>query len=79
MTLAATDDIEQNIELNSGWNWMSLSVKPTPMTVSTVFAKADGKVKTVKSLIEGIGCDNGNWVGDFGLEILICPILTCMP
>ena len=68
MTLAATDDIEQNIELNSGWNWMSLSVKPTPMTVSTVFAKADGKVKTVKSLIEGIGCDNGNWVGDFDMS-----------
>ena len=64
MTLAATDDIEQNIELNSGWNWMSLSVKPTPMTVSTVFAKADGKVNTVKSLSDVTGYSNGSWVGE---------------
>lgn len=68
MTLAATDDIEQNIELNSGWNWMSLSVKPTPMTVATVFAKADGKVNTVKSLKKVTGCDNGSWVGDFAMS-----------
>ena len=64
MTLAATDDIEQNIELNSGWNWMSLSVKPTPMTVATVFAKADGKVNTVKSLSDVTGYSNGSWVGE---------------
>ncbi|MBO7141059.1 MAG: hypothetical protein J6W19_10870 [Prevotella sp.] len=47
--LSATDEIEQNIELGNGWNWMSLGVKPESFTVDNVFAKAGGKVEYVKS------------------------------
>ena len=45
----ATDEIEQNIDLGKGWNWISLSVKPDDMSPDFIFAKAEGKATTVKS------------------------------
>ena len=62
MTLAATDDIEQSIELGKGWNWMSLSVTPESMTVPAIFAKAGGKVSSVKNQTEAASYSNGSWV-----------------
>ena len=63
-----TDEIEQNIELAKGWNWMSLSVRPgeTPsdMTTSVVFAKADGKVKTVKGQAGSATYSGGSWISN---------------
>ena len=49
VTLNATDEVEQNIDLGKGWNWMSFSVKPNAMTVPEVFANAAGRVTTVKN------------------------------
>ena len=63
-----TDEIEQNIELAKGWNWMSLSVRPgeTPsdMTTNVVFAKADGKVKTVKGQAGSATYSGGSWISN---------------
>ena len=62
--LNATDEVEQNIDLAYGWNWMSLAVKPNPFTVTNVFSKADSKVELVKN--NGIYSEyNGKkWIGD---------------
>ena len=63
-----TDEIEQNIELAKGWNWMSLSVRPgeipSDMTTSVVFAKADGKVKTVKGQAGSATYSGGSWISN---------------
>ena len=62
--LAATDEVEQSIELNNGWNWMSLNVECGDMTVPVVFAKAGGKVDEVKNHIDGFTMyNNGEWKG----------------
>ena len=49
MMFNATDEVEQNIDLAKGWNWMSLSVRPNAMTTSVVFANANGRATTVKN------------------------------
>ena len=49
MLLAATDEIEQNIELGAGWNWMSLNVQPDDFSVDNVMAKAADRAATVKA------------------------------
>ena len=46
--LTSTDDIEQLINLNKGWNWMSFAVKPSPFSPENVFAKANGAVTFIK-------------------------------
>ncbi len=68
MKLAATDEVEQNIDLAQGWNWMSLGVKPgskpEDFTLETVYEKADGRVEFVKTkgkMAEYIG---GDWLID---------------
>ena len=64
--LDATDEVEQSIALNNGWNWMSLSVECGDMTVPVVFAKAGGKVDMVKSHTGGFAMhnhDSGQWLG----------------
>ena len=60
--LAATDEVEQSIELANGWNWMSLGVKPETFTVENVFAKANGKVEFVKSNTDSDEFADGEWV-----------------
>ena len=63
INISATDMIEQSIDLENGWNWMSLSVAPETFTVPVVFEKANGKVLTVKSQSNGtITYSNGQWV-----------------
>ena len=59
--LSATDEIEQNIDLGKGWNWMSLGVKPDEFTPSVVFAKADGKVDFVKNTTGQAEFDGDDW------------------
>ena len=61
----ATDDIEQNIDLAKGWNWMSFSVKPAPMTTTTVLANADGRATRIKSKTDAAEYDaaSGTWLG----------------
>ncbi len=61
VTLNATDEIEQDIALEKGWNWISLSVKPDDMVTSVVFAKAAGRVSEVKCLSDNDQYDNGTW------------------
>ena len=63
VSISATDMIEQSIDLENGWNWMSLGVTPETFTVPVVFEKANGKVLTVKSQSNGtITYSNGQWV-----------------
>ena len=63
VSISATDMIEQSIDLENGWNWMSLGVAPETFTVPVVFEKANGKVLTVKSQSNGtITYSNGQWV-----------------
>ncbi|MBR6188501.1 MAG: hypothetical protein IKQ59_06030 [Prevotella sp.] len=63
--LAATDEVEQMIELNNGWNWMSLNVECGDMTVPVVFARAGGKVDEVKNHTDGFMMYNdGEWKGN---------------
>lgn len=55
--------IEQSIDLENGWNWMSLGVTPETFTVPVVFENANGKVLTVKSQSNGTVTYSGNqWV-----------------
>ena len=61
--LTATDEVEQNIELGKGWNWMSLGVKPDDFTVENVFSKANGKVEFVKNIGKSTGLEDGEWIG----------------
>ena len=61
---AATDEVEQSIELAKGWNWMSLGVKPDDFTVENVFAKANGKVEFVKSNTESAEFDGDDWLSE---------------
>ena len=63
MTFDATDEIEQNIELVEGWNWMSFNVEPDQMTVPVYFANADGRVKMVRAQQNYKQYENGNWFG----------------
>ena len=64
--LNATDEVEQNIDLTLGWNWMSLGVKPgskpADFTVERVFANADGKVEFVKTFGDLAEYDDGDWL-----------------
>ena len=61
--ISATDMIEQSIDLENGWNWMSLGVTPETFTVPVVFENANGKVLTVKSQSNGTVTYSGNqWV-----------------
>lgn len=63
LLISATDMVGQDIALNKGWNWMSMSVRPDDMTVPAVFENAGGKVTTVKSQNGATRYDNGNWLG----------------
>ncbi len=63
--LSATDEIEQNIDLGKGWNWMSLSVKPDNFSVSNAFAKAGGKVSYLKDGTGGVAeFDGTDWFSE---------------
>ena len=62
MKFTATDEVEQNIELAKGWNWMSLGVKPDNFTVSDVFSKAHGKVEFVKGFNSSDEFDGDDWL-----------------
>lgn len=63
VSISATDMIEQSIDLENGWNWMSLGVAPETFTVPVVFENANGKVLTVKSQSNGTVTYSGNqWV-----------------
>lgn len=61
--LNATDQIEQNIEMAKGWNWMSLSVTPDEMTPSVVFANAEGLAESIKTQSSRTSYKSGAWVG----------------
>lgn len=62
--LNATDEVEQNIDLANGWNWMSLAVKPDIFTVTNVFSTAGGKVETVKNSTIYSEYTGTKWIGD---------------
>jgi hypothetical protein len=70
VNLDATDEIEQNIELAKGWNWISFSVKPDVMTTSVVFANADNNVTTVLGNDDSdqYDKDNNQWLWDMSLN-----------
>ena len=62
--IKATDEVEQTIDLNNGWNWMSLNVECGDMTVPVVFARAGSKVNEVKNHTDGFTMyNNGEWKG----------------
>ncbi|MBQ3630981.1 MAG: hypothetical protein II949_07050 [Prevotella sp.] len=62
--LTATDEVEQNIALAKGWNWISLGVKPEVFTVENVFAKANGKVEFLKSNTQIAEFDGEDWLSE---------------
>ena len=64
--LSATDEIEQNIDLGKGWNWMSFAVKPDVFYVENVFSKAGGKAKMVKSQTDSSEFDDEDWLDGIG-------------
>ncbi|MBQ6767640.1 MAG: hypothetical protein IJP46_03095 [Prevotella sp.] len=61
----ATDEIEQNIELAKGWNWISFSVKPDNMSPDFTFANAEGRATTLRSSSKKTEFDEtaGLWFG----------------
>ena len=62
--LTSTDDIEQLINLNKGWNWMSFAVKPDPFSPENVFTKADGAVTFIKDKKNSASYDaTDGWFG----------------
>ncbi len=64
--LTATDEVEQNIDLAQGWNWMSLGVKPgtqpEDFTVEKVYEKAYGRVDFVKNNGQAAEYDGDDWI-----------------
>ncbi|MBO7139526.1 MAG: LamG domain-containing protein [Prevotella sp.] len=64
--LSATDEIEQNIDLGKGWNWMSFAVKPNVFDVENVFSKVSGKAKMVKSQTNSSEFDDEEWLDGIG-------------
>ena len=58
------DLIEQELDLKTGWNWISLNVTADDMTVPAIFKKIADDVVTVKSHSNGFSFyENGTWSG----------------
>lgn len=64
IVLSATDQIEQELALSQGWNWVALNVQPDEMTVPAIFAPAAGRASQVKSQAEAAKyLGEGEWMG----------------
>jgi hypothetical protein len=65
VVLTVEDLIEQQTELKAGWNWLSLSVKASDMTVPAIFGKIADNVLNVKSQHNGyLTYENNSWGGN---------------
>ena len=65
VVLTVADLIEQQTELKTGWNWLSLYVAPDDMTVPSVFNSISDAVMNVKSQGDGWKTyEEGSWSGD---------------
>ena len=65
VVLTVEDLIEQQTELKAGWNWLSLSVKASDMTVPAIFGKIADNVVNVKSQHNGyLTYENNSWGGN---------------
>ena len=64
VVLTAQDKIEQLLELKAGWNWISLYVTTTDMTVPALFEKIADDVITIKSQTKYLSYENGSWKGE---------------
>ncbi len=54
---------EQQLSLNAGWTWMSLSVNPEDKALNAIFPDADNTISTVKSSGGFAMPSNGAWMG----------------
>ena len=46
-----SDEVEQNIRMNGGWNWVSFNVKPADTRVKTFLADYKGSIEIIKSFL----------------------------
>ena len=56
--------IEQEMELKTGWNWISFNVVADDMTVPALFEKIADDVVIVKNQTSSLTPENGSWGGD---------------
>ena len=62
--LDATDEVEQNIALGAGWNWVSFNVAPDDMSVGAILASTNGKAERIKSQDNSFSMYKNNaWYG----------------
>ncbi len=51
--MSAREDVEQSIDLNEGWNWVSFYVNTGTLTLNDAMKFANGRIKTVKTQQHG--------------------------
>ncbi len=64
VALAATDLMEQNQRLGTGWNWTSLYVVPDSLSASVVYAPVAPVADIVKSKSAFLSSDGTTWHGN---------------
>ena len=59
-----SDEIEQTLAINRGWNWISLAVDPIDKKPATVFENLTPFVDHIKTKTSGVAyCDGEEWSG----------------
>ena len=64
ITLNALDIIQQDIELNAGWNWISLAAKPEDMSVPAVMKDISSETILIKNKNASKMNNLRGWKGD---------------
>jgi hypothetical protein len=59
--------VQQTVQLNTGWNWISFNVLPADTSLSAILGTHEDDVEQIKTQTDSVTRRNGSWIGNTSL------------